>query len=97
MGVPVECKYFVTFRSRWRLNDVDPGWYPDPEVKGYVRWWTGRRWWGEPMPVPLTSEWPARVTRLPRSGTPATRGWLWLSILAVGLLMLLRCLGTILQ
>lgn len=29
-----------------------PGWYPDAQYPGYVRWWDGAQWTAQVQPVP---------------------------------------------
>lgn len=34
------------------------GWYFDPQLRGYERWWDGERWWDEWRTVPAPGEAP---------------------------------------
>jgi hypothetical protein len=43
-----------------------PGWYPDPEVRGGMRWWDGARWGLQTHPQPAYQQLPYQQPPLPQ-------------------------------
>lgn len=37
---------------------VQPGWYPDPQTPGVLRWWDGQQWTGQTAPLPAAAPYP---------------------------------------
>ncbi len=46
-----------------RTGQSQPGWKPDYSNAAMERWWTGRRWYGDPRPLPPVV--PAWVANIP--------------------------------
>lgn len=61
-GVPCELCGF----DDWRRPP--PGWYGDPELDGYARYWTGQQWAGNPVEITWDSD-------LEVNGTYEPAGW----------------------
>ena len=53
------------------MTTARPGWYPDPQGFGTLRWFDGERWTEHRAPAPVTGG-PAQPGY---PGQPALQGW----------------------
>lgn len=54
------------------MTNATPGWYPDTEVPGRLRWWDGRQWTNDVAPLPPA---PTVTTAPPPATRREARGW----------------------
>lgn len=68
------------------MSDVPPGWYPDPQQPGQLRWWDGTNWSSHTQMIPaqVSQGSPGfQPTGSDRSARPKRRVFVGFSILAV--------------
>lgn len=79
-------------RGGVRVSEATPGWYPDAEAPGRLRWWDGRQWTNDFAPLPpaptVTTAPPPATRREPRGWVSRIPTWGWI----VGGLVLLVAL-----
>jgi Protein of unknown function (DUF2510) len=67
--------------SQENVGTTPPGWYPDPEVEGYLRQWDGTAWIDHRVMAEQEAASPCESGTLPRAGwypDPAEDGcWRW--------------------
>ncbi|SDO31855.1 Protein of unknown function [Microbacterium sp. ru370.1] len=64
------------------MTNVTPGWYPDTEIPGRLRWWDGRQWTNDVAPLPpaptVTTPPPPATRREARSRLSRVPTWGWI-------------------
>ncbi|MFI6400351.1 Ltp family lipoprotein [Rhodococcus coprophilus] len=56
-----------------------PGWHPDPEGSGQLRWWDGQQWTSALQSSPAPSEHIAEPNPDPESGKSGRKMWPWIA------------------
>ncbi|OZC62321.1 hypothetical protein CH267_01950 [Rhodococcus sp. 06-621-2] len=62
---------------------TQPGWHPDPEGSGQLRWWDGQQWTSAVQPVPEAPKPPPAPVKTPSTPEQKRRNLIWGGVAAV--------------